>query len=137
MSEITKSRLRDLLDDLRFTVGKDDDGDYYTILEADDDFRHNVQIYFLATQGRLQMVASSPAFKVPSDKAADALLFCNKWQREKAFGRAYFNENTNLFLIDASISTDTDIPDDYVKEDFLRLHVAIFWSFFVEAGKEF
>lgn len=138
MGKLDKRRLGDLLQDI-CAVRKDDDGDFVTVLDADKDFRYDVGVFFVldASGNKLQIMGACHELKIPGNKAADALLFCNKWNREKSFGQAFFNAEKGLLFINMALSTDNDLSDEYLKDDFLKFGVALVWSFYKEAGQEF
>lgn len=117
-------------------IRKDEDGDYVTILEKDADFAHNVAVFFVLDDsgGKLQMMATTD-FSVGEAQRLDALAFCNKWNTEKSFGQAFFDEGR--FRINAVLNDPGDLPADYVRKSFLQFYLPVFWMYYKEVGAEF
>jgi hypothetical protein len=138
MSKLTKRDLGDILQE-KFAVKKDDDGDYVAWLDADKDFRYDVIVAFIQYESsdKLQSQAFSPDFKIPADRAADALLFCNKWNKENSYGQAWFNQDNGMFQVNMTIPDSSELPREYIKERAVPLMMAISWQFFKGAGQEF
>lgn len=134
---MNKNDIRDILDNIGVSTRKDADGDFYTILKADEDFGHDVAISHVLneTGGKLQMVAVAPEFKIDDSRRDEAVDFCNKWNTEKSFGCAYFQQG--YFLIQAALNDPADLPPDYIGTSFFKFHTSVFWMFFKEAGKIF
>lgn len=138
MTKLDKRRLGDILQEF-CAVRKDDDGDYVTILDADKNFRYDVGVFFMLSDSgkKLQIMGVCSDLKIPSDRAADALLFCNKWNKEKSYGQAYFDADRNEVRVNMGLSTENDLSDIYLKEDFLKFGLALVWAFYKEAGQVF
>lgn len=133
MGKMTKSELRDILETF-LAIRRDNDGDYVTVLDADKDFGHNVGVFFVLSENgdKLQMMSMTDLTVRDSEKA---MAFCNRWNTEKSFGQAYFYEGT--FRMTFSLSNPADVSQDYLKDSFVRLNLAVTWQFFVAVGKEF
>lgn len=133
MSKMTKAELRDMLETF-LAIRRDDDGDYVTVLDADQDFGHDVGVFFVLNENgdKLQMM-SMTNLTVRDD--VKALAFCNRWNTEKSFGQAYFHDGT--FRMTFSLNNPADVSREYLKDSFVRLNLAIIWQFYKEVGKEF
>jgi len=59
MANLTKSQIRDILDEKKIFCKVDDDGDLYIVLEADDDFPGNVIVWFKFHEYFVEMMATS------------------------------------------------------------------------------
>ena len=138
MGKLTKRDLGDILQE-KFAVKKDGDGDYVAVLDADKDFRYDVIVVFIQYENsdKLQSQAFSPKFKIPADRAADALLFCNKWNKEKSYGQVWFNQEQGMFQVNMTLPDSSELPREYIKEKVVPLMMAIAWQFFKQAGQEF
>lgn len=133
MSKMTKSELRDIIETF-LPIRRDDDGDYVTILNKDEDFGHDVLVFFVLNEDgdRLQM-HSMTDLEVSDERKG--LVFCNKWNTEKAYGQAYFLSGTLRMTF--TLNAPANVSRDYLKDDFVKLSMAIIWQFYKEAGKEF
>lgn len=117
-------------------IREDGDGDYVTILEKDEDYRHNVAVYFILSPDgeKLQMVGLSD-FR-PAVSLDSAIEFCNGWNVSKSFGQAFFTPQLG-FQINVALNNPGEAGVDYLKSSFFRFHLAVFWQFFKEVGARF
>lgn len=135
---MTKSKLRDLLDEAGLSVIKDSDGDYRAILIADEDFRYNVDVAFVFNEAnnRIEAMAfSSSEFDVDSSRVADAVLFCNSWNSKVVYGRS-FVKNNRRFIFEMTLACTPEPSDEYVIA-WLKRVLGVSWAFFKDAGQEF
>jgi len=132
MGKMTKNTLRGILDKT-IPTRLDDDGDFVTILPKNENFGHDVLVFFVLNEDgdKFQMLAGSD-LKV--DDEPKALVFCNKWNTEKSFGQAFFKDGA--FRMTFTLSEPADVSNDYLI-DFIKLNLAVALQFYSEAGQEF
>lgn len=132
MSKMTKSELRDVIDAIIPTL-RDDDGDYVAILPKDENFGHDVFIFFVLNEDgdKFQMLAGAD-LKVAD--ASQAIAFCNRWNTEKSFGQAFFKDGA--FRMTFTLNEPADVSNEYLK-GFIKLNLAVAWQFYTEIAKEF
>ena len=130
---LTKSKLRDLIKGATRIV----EGQIFQVLPADDDFRYDVKIvYSLDEQsGRLTIRGFSNLEVSGADKVTEALLFCNKYNKERAICPVHFDLKDQDFNIDFTMFTE-GASDNYIEKEITRI-AGVMWHFFVAAGKEF
>lgn len=133
---MTKQELRDILDEMQFSIRRDDDGDYYTVLDADKDFGHDVPVFFILNdQGdKLQMLGLTD-LEINPGLTNEAIGFCNEMNIRYSYGQAMFKNGR--FQINAAIDEPGSVSKEYLAESFIKLHLAVFWNFYKEVGKKF
>ena len=132
MGKMTKNTLRGILDKT-IPTRLDDDGDFVTILPKNENFGHDVLVFFVLNEDgdKFQMLAGS---NLKVDDEPKALVFCNKWNTEKSFGQAFFKDGA--FHMTFTLSEPADVSNDYLI-DFIKLNLAVALQFYSEAGQEF
>lgn len=130
---LTKSRLRDLIN----TPTQNHNGTIVAKLDADDDYRYDVLLTFNLDEetGKLQINGYSPKLKATGNRVSDALLFCNNYNKNKAFLSVYYDMDDQDFNASWTMLTE-GASDEYIQQNIKIIAVCI-WQFFVKAGEEF
>ena len=68
-NELTRDLLRNILDAAGIATRIDKEGDLYTVLGADEDFPHDVYVYYLIRDGWLGTQAFAKGMKLDMDEA--------------------------------------------------------------------
>lgn len=108
----------------------------YMSLDADDDYRYDVTIAFtLKESGIMRIHGFCSDLKISGDKVSDAILFCNKYNKDYSFTQVYCDMSDHDF--NASWAFDTSNMSDAAIRENIKLVITAIWRFFVEVGKEF
>ncbi|MCM1110310.1 MAG: YbjN domain-containing protein [Clostridium sp.] len=130
VNSITRDSIRAFLDQLNTPTRIDNDGDLFMVLEADEDFNHDVVIYFFVKDNSLGIYAFAHDYKVPEDKMLDALIAVNKHNADTKYPKAFIKDNTvqteYWYLLDEEVS------EEYIKENCLKMIISLTWRFFVD-----
>ena len=140
MRTLDKSWLRDVLDGTGSAIKKDKDGDYSITLSADDDFEHDVVIYFFLTSCDdgsvfLNLYGRAIGFELLREDYHDALLFCNRWN-SSIFSHPQLDMDDGYFKLHVSFPVHITIPNEYVS-NFLKLYISDIRSFYTDYRAEF
>ena len=136
MKTMTKSELRDILDSTQFSIRKDEDGDYLTILSADSDFKHDVIVFFVLDEdGDKLQIISFAAFEISKSLEDEAIKFCNQMAGHYSYGQPHFKDGR--FRMSAAIRNPAEVSKDWLLDSFIKLHVAVFWQFYKAVGEKF
>jgi len=127
----TKEQLRQLMDKAKLSHAVDDDGDFYVILHADQDYGYNVAIWFILNdKGILSVRAYSFDFKVNDQNKANIMFLCNKWNTEKRLPKAVLNLDRNQVQAEFDAILDEPVSEEYIIENCIKLPVSSSWNFF-------
>mgnify|MGYP003290809045 CR=1 FL=1 len=136
MKTMTKSELRDILDSAQFSIRKDKDGDYYTTLSADSDFKHDVIVCFVLNEdGDKLQIMSIADFEISKALEDEAIKFCHQMAEHYSYGQPYFKDGR--FNMHAAICNPAEVSKDWLLDSFIKLHVAVFWQFYKAVGEKF
>ena len=130
MKNITQNEFRELLDKLELLHKKIDDRALIVPFPPDEDFDRPINVIFVVDRKKLQAGSSVPGYGA-NLKRADALEFCNAWNREKINPKAYLDDSGD-FIAEMSLFHDEDISAEYVQNNFIRLAIASVAHFFKE-----
>ena len=133
MKNVTQSEFRDLLDKLELLHKKIDNRTLVVPFPADEDFDQPINLLFVVDRNRLQAGAVVPGYGAKL-KRADALEFCNVWNREKIYPKAYLDQEGD-FTTEISLFHDEEISAEYVQNNFIQLSIATNAQFFKELKK--
>ena len=137
---MTQEKLQNLLFKIYNSIGKDEDGDFRIVLDADEDCDQPVIIYIRLTDITLRITGICPKFfKIENSNIVDTLLFINKWNAKKLFPKAYLTKNENAWYASTGtnlILDDEDfaLSDTYV-EKYIKNMGAFIWKFYVSLNK--
>lgn len=127
---ITQELIRSYLDDLQISSSKDNEGDLYMVLSADDDFGHDVVIYFFVEDNQLGIYAFPGKYKIEEDKLFDAMVAVNNANMRKRYISGFIKDNSiqvhHWFYLDEAVS------EEYIKENCLKMMISTVWNYFVD-----
>lgn len=130
VSQISRDLIRQYLDELNFPTRIDSDGDLFTALSADDDFNHDVQIYFRVSDNWLKIFGIAVDYAVSREDKGAVLFSLNKMNLQRAQITGVLNNEQIVFkwayLLDEAVS------ETYIKENCLKLPVSLIWHCFVD-----
>lgn len=129
VNKVTKANFRDLLDKAGYSHRIDDDGDFIVILDADNDFSHDVVIWFtINDKSTVRAFAEAVDFKISDNDLAQILIKCNDWHIKYNVGSAYVNNN-RLFIQNA-LFLDQPVSEQFIIDNFIKINLTLFWKFF-------
>ena len=107
---LTKKQLEDILEEMEIPYGEDDEGDLYTVMEADDDFAYDVVLWFtLNEEGNvLTLIARCVGLQLD-----DVLRVANRYNATHHFLTCIANENDRTVGFDHSVDID-GVPEEYI-----------------------
>lgn len=120
---INQSTLRDLLDEAGISTKKDDDGDLLTLLSAEDDFPHDVVVWFLVEDNWLTIIARSFEFKVNNP-----LEVANEYNRSHRAVACVAEEDSVFFKF--GFLLDEEVSTQYVIENCIKFGTGCSWHSF-------
>ena len=130
--KLTKSKLRDLIP----LPTRMEDGNIICSLDADDDYRYDIFIvFYLDEEVEVLKAMAWSKLTATGPQASDALLFCNKYNEDKAFLSVHYDDDDQDFNACWAMSTK-GASDECISEN-LEIVLGCIWKFFVAAGKEF
>ncbi len=129
IKEINQNILRDLLDDAGVSSKKDSDGDLMTILAGDDDFPHDVVIWFMVEDNWLTIIARSFDFKVDSP-----VEVANEYNRSHR-ALTCIGEEDGIFF-KAAYLLDEEVSTQYIIENCIRFGIGTSWRSFCDLYKQ-
>lgn len=138
VERISESRLRRVLDRLKFRHRIDEDGDIVGILEADEDCPYNV-VWFVRLLGENKDVLVIQLYggrEVSERDQGRAVLACNKWNNEMLWPKAYLSTGSEARIGgEEAISLSAGIHDELLS-DFIKNVLSAGWRMFVAISKE-
>ncbi|MBQ8517221.1 MAG: hypothetical protein IJ498_06560 [Akkermansia sp.] len=133
---MTINKLRELVEGTISSSTRVKNDIIYTFLRADDDFRYDVGIvYSLTSKGWLHIRGFCSDLKVSSDRISDAIIYCNKHNKDSHFPTAFYDMEDRDFNLSWTIVIE-NASDECIR-DHIKLMVPMMWRFFVNVGKEF
>lgn len=137
---MTQEKLQNLLFHSFNSIGKDEDGEFRIMLDADQDCDEPVAIYIRLSEVHLRVYGVCPKFlKIDNENISKTLVLINRWNAEKLFPKAYVTKNENVWYVMAEgylimDEDDNTLPDLYV-ENFIKRMAAFIWQFYVSLNK--
>ncbi len=130
VNQISRDLIRQYLDELNISTRIDSDGDLFTTLSADDDFDHDVQVYFRVSDNWLRIFGIAADYAVSREDKGAVLFSLNKMNLERAQITGVLNNEQIVFkwayLLDETVS------EAYIKENCLKLPLSLIWRCFVD-----
>jgi len=127
---MNNQQIRQHLDRLGIPSRIDDEGDLLVTLDADNDFRHDVNVWILPENGvRLSFIGSAPTFK-PS---GDILYMANRSNSRRNFPTAVIRKSE--IRMEYSFLITEEVSDQYIM-DCIRHTISGIWSAFTDFEKE-
>lgn len=122
--------LRDLLDDAHISTKKDEDGDLMTMLSADDDFPHDVVIWYILDEGWLTVIARSFEFKMD-----DPVAVANEYNRTHRGVACTGEPERGTIFFKFGFLIDEEVSSTYVVENCLKFPTSCSWRSFCDIYK--
>lgn len=133
---INTLRVRESLDLLEFRHRFDKENHYFVgELDADEDFPENITVLILPEPNRITTKCFVPNSEIENVKLKDALLFCNRWNSEKLYPKAFIEPSYNLIIAESTMMVDDTSPDEFIREAVLHNTLSAAWQFFVEMNR--
>lgn len=127
---ISQELIRSYLDDLRISTSKDNEGDLYMMLEADDDFGHDVVVYFFVEDNQLGIYAFATGYKLTEDQLFDAMVAVNNANLHKRYISGFIKDNS--IQVHHWFYLDEEVSEEYIKENCLKMMISTVWRYFVD-----
>ena len=137
---MTQDNLQNLLFKIYKSIGKDEDGDFRIVLDADEDCDQPVIIYIRLTDIAMRITGVCPKFfKIDNSEIAKILRLINEWNAKKLFPKAYLTKNESAWYVTAETNLILDdeefaLSDTYV-EKYIKNMGAFIWKFYVSLNK--
>ena len=132
----TKAQLADLLMDF-VPIRKGENESFYTVFPPDEKCPFSVVASFFYEKDRIVFIANAPDMKLEPYDVAAAIAFCNKNNKDSVNAVSYYYGDANELRMSGCLFTDIDVPDEYVKVNFIAFYIRSALKFFAEAGKKF
>ena len=135
MENITLNEFRDILDSFNLTYRRQDNK--LLVPMKDEELGEDPVFVVFGFEGensnKIQMIAMSPGFGA-SMSEIEKLRFCNAWNRDKVFPKAFVGE-TGGFVLEVTIYNDEEISKEYIRKYFVALAFMTSVEFFKELKK--
>ena len=134
MANRNRRMMRRALDANGLKYDFDKDNECFVVGFQSDD-AENVSFLLLIHSGINSYRAEAIGSRVEDLKLKDAILFCNKWNSENPFPRAYVAPGTNHISGDMFLTLGLGADNEYVQKFILRHFLTENCSFFNAAGQ--
>lgn len=133
--KFTKDELHAYLESASCQFRTDSDGDVYTLLPADDDFGHDVVVYFYIDNDIwLGVSAFADGFDLKDEEAIiRGIAIANDFSIEAKMPKAFVYNNR--FRVEQWMIFDDNVSAEFMRE-YLHLCITMVWRFFVGANKK-
>lgn len=130
VNSVDVNLIRRLCDKAGFSTRLSDNGNYvYTLLEADNDFGHDVLFTFKPlNNGERFDILGYGGVKVSKDKLAEALMRINKYHNDFAGIKAYIDEDMDV-ITEYTVWVEQGVSEEFLEKNIKRIP-AIVWNFF-------
>lgn len=131
---ISRDLIRMYLDEMGVTTRIDEEGDLVTVLKADDDFSHDVVIFYMVRGGWLHVEGQAVDYNVDEKERIRVLEALNEHNgsHTMSFGFLY----KGLIKFKHSLLIDEEVSEAYLKKNGLRLGIYTIWRSFVELDQQ-
>ena len=126
---MTRDQIRNYIDHLGVASRIDDDGDIVVVLDADQDFGHNVTIWVLVSENRLSFIANAEGYR----PQGDLLYIANRHNDRRNYPTAVVRGEEVRFEYSFFISEE--VSDEYITI-CIRTTMSSVWSGFRDLEKE-
>lgn len=134
MSRISTERLRILLSDMGLEPRADSDGRIYNVLEADDDFAHDVVfVYSTDESGWFGIEAVADGFDLCPENIGMALALVNSFNSSAKLPKAFVKSDRIKF--EQWLPLDDAVSDGYLRE-CIGLMLRMTWNFYIVAKNQ-
>ncbi len=121
---ITSNDFRDILDELKLSYSYDKENLSAKASFSLDDIGQDMIVYFKYYDNKLQVVVLMAVLDTDSSKIYQIMEFCNTWNKEKIFPKAYFQEENQTILGELTLFTDEEVSVQYITENLIKLGIA-------------
>ncbi|MBQ7690699.1 MAG: hypothetical protein IJT30_05870 [Muribaculaceae bacterium] len=135
LKEISRDLIRGYLDDVGVSTRIDDDGDIFTLLRADENFNHDVAVFFNVNGNWLWIFGQAHNLTVEESDKTRVLKILNEHNRKAKIVNGYMMKETIRF--EHCYLLDEEVSEAYIKENCLRMTVSAIWHSFCDFGKAF
>lgn len=125
-NELNRDLLRDSLDKIGLLTSIDNDGDLRTVLSADEDFGHDVVIYYLIREGWLGVHAFAKNLNLKMTEQ-EALKFVNEFNCSTKLPKAYI-KNGDLYL-EHWIVIESNFSKEFLRKSLQNLTGYVWHAF--------
>ena len=131
MKGITRDYIRKICDDLGLTSSIASDGDIRVVLSADEDFGHDVLVFFSVdeTGNWLRVMGMAVAFDASQDNLAKYMLAINNYNRRQKLFKAYMTKEGRV-IIERWELMDEDVSEEFIKENCVKISLPGIWDAF-------
>ena len=131
---ISRDLIRNYLDQINISSRIDDDGDLYTVLSADNDFDHDVIIYYTVSGNWLRIFGLAANYTVSDSNKGRVLLALNEFNSSHSTPTGVLEKDRIRFK--HSLLLDEEVSEEYIKENGLKLGTTSIWHAFVDFNKQ-
>lgn len=135
INEISRNLIRECLDELQFANAIDKDGDLYTLLRADEDFGHDVIVYYAVQDAWLRVFAYAVDYEVEEGDRYVMLDKINKFHLDYIYGTVYIDDHSCI-CIQQGFLLDEPVSRDYILKNCIEFTTSRFWKFFCDFDKQ-
>ena len=131
MKGITRDCIRKICDDLGLTSSIDSDGDIRVVLSADEDFGHDVLVFFSVDEkgNWLRVMGMAVDFDASQDNLAKYMLAINNYNRRQKLFKAYMTKEGRV-IIERWELMDEDVSEEFIKENCVKISLPGIWDAF-------
>lgn len=127
---ISRDLIRSFLDKMGISSRVDNEGDLFMVLSADEQFDHDVVVFFLVKDDSLGVYAFASDYKVPEDKMLDAIVAVNQYNATRKYPKVYIKDN--VIQCEYWFLLDEEVSEEYIVQNCLRMLIQLCWQFFVD-----
>ncbi len=131
---ISRDLIRNYLDQIGISTRVDNDGDLFTILSADNDFGHDVIIYYIVQDNWLRIYGYASDYEVSNSNKGRVLLALNEFNQLHSTPVGVLENNSIKFK--HCLLLDEEVSEAYIKENGIRLGHSSIWRAFVDFDKQ-
>jgi len=133
IEKLTKSYLRQVLDKLQLPTTMDDDGNYHVVLDADEDFDHDVIINFMLDEndGWFKILGFARDFGVDQANMTKAILTCNQYNVDSALPAptAFVSIENDAIMLRRCFYIDKPVSEEFLINE-IKFTIGSIWNFF-------
>ena len=93
INSIDINLIRSMCDKANLATTVDNDGDLYLLLNADQDYGHNVIVFFSVTDNKWLRTFAMTDMEIPQNRLGDAMVRVNRYNEKNYLMKAYITEN--------------------------------------------
>lgn len=128
--ELTITQIRGYLDEKGITSRIDSDGDLYIVLSADEDFDHDVFVYFGIEDNWVRIFGLASNFDVEDHNKARVLFTINELNKKKRQPKGYLSGSR--IVAEQYYCISEGISETYIKDKIIMASISFIWRFFCD-----